>query len=239
MESLPLEVYDLGMLAVLLVAVVFGAWKGMAWQIASLASLVLSAAVAIRFSGPLAPLFSSSEPWNRFLAMFVLYLAVSLLIWIVFRMVSRGIDRVQLREFDRQAGALVGGLKGVALCLIITFFAVTLSEAARQAVLRSRSGYYIARLIQRAEPVLPEEVRGVLGGYIEELDRRLDPTTPPRPGPLDKLTDPSREDGRGVVEDVLGAAAERAASSGTIGPRGLPGSADISWPSSSSQEAGN
>ncbi len=239
MESLPLEAYDIGMLAVLLVAVVLGAWKGMAWQIASLASLVLSAAVAIRFSGLLAPLFSSSEPWNRFVAMFVLYLGVSLLIWIVFRMVSHAIDRVQLREFDRQAGALFGGLKGVALCLVITFFAVTLSEAARQAVLRSRSGYYIARLIQRAEPVLPEEVRGVLGGYIEELDRRLDPATPPRPGPLDKLTDPTREDGRGVVEDILGAASERATVPGTIGHGVDPWSTDFRWPDSGSGKAGN
>ncbi len=212
MGNLPLEAYDLGMLAVLLVTVGFGAWKGMAWQIASLASLALSAAVAIRFSGPLAPLFSSQAPWNRFLAMLVLYLGVSLLVWVVFRMVSQAIDRVQLREFDRQAGAVLGGLKGVALCLVITFFAVTLSEAARQAVLRSHSGHYIARLIQRAEPVLPEEVRGVLGQYIDELDRRLDPTTPPKPGPLDRLNNPAPEDGRGVVDGVLdaaGAAAER------------------------------
>ncbi len=205
MESLPLEAYDLGMLAVLVVTIGFGAWKGMAWQVASLASLVLSAMVAIRYSEGIAPLFGSSEPWNRFVAMLVLYVAVSLLVWVVFRMVSRAIDRVQLQEFDRQIGALFGGLKGVALCLIITFFAVTLSETARQAVLRSRSGHYIARLIQRAEPVLPEEVRSVLGQYIDELDRRLDPSTPAQPGPLDRLSDPSSDDGRGAVEEALGA----------------------------------
>ncbi len=209
MESLPLEVYDIAMLALLAMTVLFGAWKGMAWQIASLASLVLSVAVAIRLSGPLAPLFGGHEPWNRFVAMLVLYLGVSLLVWIVFRMVSQAIDRVQLREFDRQAGALFGGLKGIALCLIVTFFAVTLSEAARQAVLRSRSGHYIARLIQRADPVLPDEVRQVLGDYIEELDRRLDPTTPPKPGPLDRLSEPSDGGGGAVVDDVLNAASER------------------------------
>ncbi|MDZ7620604.1 MAG: CvpA family protein [Patescibacteria group bacterium] len=235
MGSMPLETYDLAMLAVLVVAIGLGAWKGMAWQVASLASLFFSGVVAVRFSGPLAPLFSSSEPWNRFLAMFVLYLGMSLLIWVVFRMVSRAIDRVQLREFDRQAGALVGGLKGVALCLVITFFAVTLSEAARQAVLRSRSGYYIAKLIQRAEPVLPEEVRGVLGGYIEELDRRLDPATPPRPGPLDKLGEAGSGVDGGVVESVLEAAAERAGGAGTIGHGVDPWAANYTWPSGRSE----
>lgn len=239
MESLPLQAYDLGMLAVLLVTIFFGAWKGMAWQIASLASLILSAVVALRFSGPLAPLFSSQEPWNRFVAMLALYLGVSLLVWIVFRMVSRAIDRVQLREFDRQIGALFGGLKGVALCLVITFFAVTLSEAARQAVLRSRSGHYIARLIQKADPVVPEEVRGVLGQYIEELDRRLDPTTPPKPGPLDRLSDPDSENGRGVVGDVLGAAERAATAVGSSGRNSDPWSTDFVWPEPVSSASGN
>ncbi len=218
MESLPLEPYDLGLLAVLLVTVVFGAWKGMAWQIASLASVVLSAAVAIRFGRPLAPLFSRHEPWNRFVAMLVLYLGVSLAVWIVFRVVSRAIDRVQLREFDRQAGALLGGLKGVALCLVITFFAVTLSETTRQAVLRSYSGHYIARLIRHAGPVLPEEVRDVLGEYIDELDRRLDPATPAEPGPLDRLDEAAQEAGGGVVDGVWDAA-EAAGGIGSGGER--------------------
>ncbi len=44
-------------------------------------------------------------------------------------------------------------------------------------VLRSRSGYYIAVLIDRAEPVMPAEVRDVLHPYLERLDHELDPTT--------------------------------------------------------------
>ena len=176
MES-PVQFYDFLMLAVLLGATLFGAWKGMAWQLASLASVLVSAVVALRFSGPAAPLFGATAPWNRFLAMLVLYLVTSLVIWLLFRLVAGMIDRVRLKEFDRQIGALFGLLKGVLLCVVITFFAVALSEAARQAILRSYSGRAIARLIERADPVMPEEVRAVLGKYIDELDRKLDPTT--------------------------------------------------------------
>jgi membrane protein required for colicin V production len=175
MVDSPLQLYDFVMLAVLVACTAFGAWKGMAWQVAALASLVLSAGVAVHFGKPLAPYFSAEEPWNRFLAMLVLYLATSLAVWLVFRMVSGIIDRVRLKEFDRQLGALFGAAKGVLWCLVITFFAVTLSESARQAILHSRSGYYMAVLIERAAPVLPQEVRAVLGKYIEELDRKLDP----------------------------------------------------------------
>ena len=174
MES-PVQIYDFAMLLVLVGTMLFGAWKGMAWQLASIASVIVSAGVALRFGGPLAPLFSGVAPWNRFLAMLVLYLLTSLGIWLLFRLVAGVIDRVRLKEFDRQIGALFGLAKGILLCVMITFFAVTLSEQARQMVLRSISGRSIARLIEHADPILPAEVRSVLGKYIDELDRKLDP----------------------------------------------------------------
>jgi membrane protein required for colicin V production len=174
-----IQTYDIVMLVVLLGAAILGAWKGMVWQIASLASIAVSGGVAVHFSAPLAPYFNKSEPWNRFLAMFVLYILSSLAIWLAFRMVSGLIDRVKLKEFDRQMGALFGLAKGVLLCVVITFFAVTLSEQARQAVLKSHSGDAIARLTRHAGPLLPEDVRAVVGKYIDELDHKLDPNTPP------------------------------------------------------------
>jgi membrane protein required for colicin V production len=180
------DIYDAVMLAVLIAATVFGAWKGMAWQITSLAAIIVSGMVAIQFSGPLAPLISDSEPWNRFIAMFILYMLTSFTIWVLFRFVAGIIDRVKLKEFDRQMGALFGLAKGVLFCVVITFFAVTLSENLRQTVLGSFSGRCIAVLIKNATPILPEEVTNVLGKYIEELDRRLDPDEPAGDGLLDR-----------------------------------------------------
>ena len=185
MDRLPIHPYDLLMLVVLVAVTIYGFVKGMAWQLASLASIALSVFMAVRFSPSLAPVFSKEEPWNRFLAMLTLYLITSAAVWLVFRPVSRAIDRVKLKEFDRQAGALFGVAKGVLLCIVITFFAVTLSQPARDAVLASRSGYYIAVIIRNATPVLPHEVRDVLGKYIDQLNQNLpDPSkaAPPLPG---------------------------------------------------------
>jgi membrane protein required for colicin V production len=206
MESLPIQGYDLFMLVILVLATVFGAWKGMAWQIASLASLVVSYLVAMRFSGQLAPYISRSEPWNRFLAILILFLLTSLAIWILFRMVADIIDRVKLKEFDRQMGALFGLAKGVLFCLLITFFAVTLSEGTRQSVLNSHSGKFTARLLQRAGPIMPEEVRDVLGKYVDQFERKLDPDTPPEM--------PAAERAR----ELLQRAEERAARRGGLEP---------------------
>jgi membrane protein required for colicin V production len=173
----PVQPYDIFMLGVLFFCILYGAWRGMAWEVASLASILVSVLVAARLSGPLAPYLSGEAPWNRFLAMLVLYVLTSLAIWLAFRVVADFINRVQLKEFDRQLGALVGAAKGLLWCIVITFFTVTLSEPARQTILRSRSGYYIAVATHRAVPILPRELRDVLGKYIDELDEKLDPKT--------------------------------------------------------------
>jgi len=179
-----MEPYDICMLVVLVGTTIFGAWKGMAWQVASSASLILSYAVALRFSTPLAHYFGQQAPLNRFIAMFVLYLGTSLAIWLLFRIVASFINRVRLREFDRQMGALFGAAKGVLLCVGITFFAVTLSSKGRAAVLNSRSGYYIAQLLARADSVMPKELHDVLDPYLDKLERELDPSaTPSSPPP--------------------------------------------------------
>jgi len=203
-ETLTIQPYDMVMLAVLALATLFGTWKGAVWQVASLASLVVSFLVALHFSGPLAPYISDRE-WNRFAAMLILYLVTSMAIWIAFRFVSGLIDRMKLREFDRQIGALFGLAKGVLLCLVITFFVVTLSEAARVSILRSPSGRAMSWLLQRSEIVMPQEVRGAVGKYLRQLDDELNrppEVAPPRLGePASAVTGGAPE---GWVKDVFG-----------------------------------
>ena len=104
--------YDIAMLAVLGLATLMGAWKGMAWQLASLGSLILSYFLALRFSAQLAPIFGSSAPWNRFIAMLVIYLVTSVVVWLMFRVVARFMDKIKLRDFDHQVGACSASSKG-------------------------------------------------------------------------------------------------------------------------------
>lgn len=170
--------YDILMLVVLAGATIFGAWKGMAWQLASLASLVLSYVVALRFSEPLAPWFGETAPWNRFVAMLVLYLGTSIAVWLVFRLVAGLLDRIKLRDFDHQLGALFGLAKGVLLCLAITFFALALAPTTREHIVNSRSGRYIALLLNRADAVMPPEIHQVLDPYLNRLGDQLNGEQP-------------------------------------------------------------
>jgi membrane protein required for colicin V production len=169
-----MQPYDILMLIVLAAAVAWGAWKGLAWQIASLASIALSYFVALRFRGQLASVITASPPWNVFLSMLILFLGTGLIVWVGFNLVSELIERVKLKEFDRQLGALFGAAKGVLLCVLITLFSVALlSDSQRQAICNSRSGYYIALLLDRADMVIPNELHQVLGPYLNELDKSV------------------------------------------------------------------
>ena len=174
-----MQTYDFLMLLVLGGMTLFGFAKGLAWQVAYVASLVVSYIVALRFSAQLAPRFGDTEPWNRFIAMLVIYIGTSLVIWVVFRMVSGFIDRVKLKEFDRQMGALVGFARGVLWCVAITFFAVTLIESKREEILQSRSGHYIAMLLDKTDAVVPQEIHDVIGPYLDRARTEIDPTRAP------------------------------------------------------------
>ncbi len=197
--------YDLLMLIVLVGAVVWGAWKGFAWQVASLASMAASYFVALTFRQQVSQFISATPPWNIFLSMLILFLGTSLVVWVGFNFVAEMIEKVKLKEFDRQVGALFGFAKGVLLCVLITLFAVTLlSEPQRQAICNSRSGYYIAILLDKADAVIPGEVHEVLNPYIERLDREIDhPHTEgvgfKLPGG-DELTMPKLQSLEGIIE---------------------------------------
>jgi membrane protein required for colicin V production len=176
-----METYDIIMLAMLGAATVYGALKGLAWQIASLASLVLSYVAAYKFRGVLAAKIDATPPWNVFLAMLILYVATSSLIWLLFNAVATTIERLKFRDFDRQMGALAGFVKGVLLCVILTLFVVTLlGETARQSVVRSKSGAYIARLLHDTDSVMPSEIKAVLAPHIARLNAELDPAAKSR-----------------------------------------------------------
>jgi membrane protein required for colicin V production len=173
--------YDILMLSVLGLATLFGAWKGMTWQLASLASLVLSYFLALKFSGPLAPLFGTTAPWNRFVAMLAIYIATSIAVWLGFRLVAGVLDKIRLRDFDHQIGGLFGLVKGLLLCLGITFFALGLAPDMRDHIITSRSGHYISALLNNADAVMPPEIHQVLDPYLDKLENRLDPTKPFQP----------------------------------------------------------
>jgi membrane protein required for colicin V production len=151
----------------------------MAWQLASLAALVVSYFASLKFGEQLAPLFGQQAPLNKFVAMFAIYVGTSLIIWTMFRLISGIIDKVKLETFDQQLGAMFGFAKGVLLCVGITFFAVTFFPGQAEAIIGSQSGHYIVALLDKAHSVCPPEFHQVVDPYLNKIEQRLNPNFQP------------------------------------------------------------
>ncbi len=174
-----METYDIIMLVVLVATTLFGAIKGFAWQVASIASFAVSYMVAYHFREPFSQSIHAEPPWNRFLAMLILFVGTSLAIWILFRMISGTIDRLKLNEFDRQIGAVFGFGKGLLYCAVITFFAVTLlGDSTRDKIVASKSGNYIAKILGRSESVIPPEIQEIVEPHLDKFDQRFNSEQP-------------------------------------------------------------
>ena len=170
-----MSIYDILMLAIFIGSILFGAWKGLAWQVASLSAIVVSYLVAMNFGDKLAAFLQAEPPWNKFGAMLILFLGTSLIIWMIFGRVRESIKKMHLASFDRQAGALLGAVKGALLCMVVTMFGVSLlGETTAEAICYSKSGAYITRGINQLSTVVPDEIHGVLGPYIAKFNEAME-----------------------------------------------------------------
>jgi membrane protein required for colicin V production len=190
-----MQIYDIVMIVVLAGAMFFGAVKGFAWQLASIASIVVSYFVAMKFREPFSRSIALDPPLNRLLAMLILYVVTSLLVWVAFRMVSRSIDRLRLKEFDRHIGAVFGLIKGGLYCILLTLFAVTLAgEQVRTTVVTSKSGHYIADVLSRSESVIPPEIHEFVDPYLQRFEQEFNSQQITSPG--DANRDANRDNNR-------------------------------------------
>lgn len=166
-----MHTYDILMVIVLIGATLIGSLKGFAWQLASIASIAISYTVAYQYREPFSQNIHAEPPWDRFLAMLLLFVGTTLVIWVALRMIAETIDRMKLKEFDRQVGALFGLGKGAIYCTLLTFFALTLfGEQSQHVIMESRSGRWIVGLLDQSDAITPEELAAVVRPCLQRLE---------------------------------------------------------------------
>lgn len=154
-----LDPFDIVILLVLVVMTLWGGMRGVISQVASIVSLVAGWFVASNYYTIVVPYIGQSETWGKPVAMLILFFATGIAVRIVSKIFQRFVRLSQLKEFDRQMGALFGFLKGAIICLLITYFAVSLSDSTRQAVVDSQSGPYLVRTVCAFQSIMPDDVR--------------------------------------------------------------------------------
>lgn len=169
-----MQTYDLIMVAVLAGTALYGYWKGLAWQVASIASIILSYFVALN-SHNFAPKFGLEPPLDTAASMLALYLGSSAAVWIGFGFISKSLKAMKLKDWDHQAGALVGAVKGALFCMLITVFAMTLGPKEWGAAIpKSVSGRYIAVALSKTQLLLPKDIQQTIAKYVDPVKSKLE-----------------------------------------------------------------
>lgn len=157
--------YDVAMVGVIVAGMVWGAFKGITWQLASLASLVLGYMVSHTLSSQVAPYFPGDPVVARALAMLALYVATAGGIFFVAWCVRATLQKLKFEAFDRHLGMLLGGLEGTLLGLVATLFVVSVAPQTRGPIFSSPTGKVVGQVMSAVGPVLPEEARNVLAPF--------------------------------------------------------------------------
>jgi uncharacterized membrane protein required for colicin V production len=182
-----MTLYDAGMVCLVLGGMAWGAWRGIVWQLASIASLVLGYAVAHTASDDLAAHFHfPGDPIvARGLAMVVIYAVVSGGVFVLAWLVRATLRRLKFEAYDRHLGMVLGGLEGALLGLVVTLFVVSLAPTSRGPIFASPTGKIAGKVMVTLGPVLPSEAREILapfwngGTTVADSEEQAEPKAKP------------------------------------------------------------
>ena len=160
-----MTIYDGVMIGLVLAGMIWGAIRGITWQLASIASLVLAYFFAHTVSGYIAPYVPESRSVRRAGSMLAAYVVVSGGVFFVAWMVRATLKKMKFEAYDRHLGMILGGLEGALLGIVGTLFVVSLAPAQPRADLLQPIGRMVARVMDAAGPILPAEIRKVWPPY--------------------------------------------------------------------------
>ena len=103
-----MTIYDAAMAIVVVAGMVRGAWLGITWQLASIASLILGYVVSHQASAQFAPYFPGEPEVARSLAMAAVYVVVSASVFGLARLIRGVLHKLKFEAYDRHLGMLLG-----------------------------------------------------------------------------------------------------------------------------------
>ena len=160
-----MTLYDAAMVGVIVAGMVWGLFRGIVWQVASISSLFLGYFGARALSPQIVGYFPGEAVVARSLAMLAVYVGISAAIFLLAWMIRTSLKKMKFEAFDRHLGMLLGGVEGAFLGLVVTLFVVSLAPKTREPIFSSPSGKVVGVLMSAVGPVLPVEAREVLSPF--------------------------------------------------------------------------
>ncbi|GHT23017.1 hypothetical protein FACS189419_06380 [Planctomycetales bacterium] len=168
-----MSVFDIIVIAILIALTLRGIGTGMIAQIVSVGSYFVCWLVASRFAFLIAPSIPAEEPWNQVGAMAVLFVITMIAIWFFRSALEALIKRCKLESMNKLLGGGLGFVKAVLVCMVLTFFAVTLTEASRDVVFQSKTGKYFVELITRTSAFVPKDSSELLREQLANFNNKV------------------------------------------------------------------
>jgi membrane protein required for colicin V production len=149
---------DWVLLAVLVLSVVIGLFRGLVFELMSLAGWIVAYVAAVWFAADVAPYIPVGTPGSALnhSAALVACFVGALVVWgLLARLVRMAIAATPLTIPDRVLGAAFGALRGLVLLLALAT-AVSLTPAAQSPVWKQSLGaQWLAITVQGLKPLLP------------------------------------------------------------------------------------
>jgi membrane protein required for colicin V production len=165
-DTLPaLSWADWTLLAVLLVSVLIGLFRGFVFECLSLAGWVVAWFAAQWASPQLAPLLPVGTAGSamNLAAAFAISFVLALVVWgLLAKLVRMLIHATPLSVPDRLLGAAFGVLRGVVLLLAVATVVQLTPAAQSQAWRQSQGARWLAATLQGLKPLLPEAAARLL-----------------------------------------------------------------------------
>jgi membrane protein required for colicin V production len=148
---------DYLVIAVLLLSIAWGAWRGLVHEVLSLAGWIMAFLAANLLAAPLSEHFPASmRPEFRVVGAFLaIFIATLVLTTLLSALVTKFIKVSVLQGLDRWLGALFGLARGLLVAVAIAVVAGLTSLPATSVWKDSASGYSLAQTVIQLRPWLP------------------------------------------------------------------------------------
>jgi len=148
---------DYGVIAVLLLSIAWGAWRGLVHEVLSLAGWIMAFLAANLLAAPLSETFPANmRPEFRVVGAFLLvFVGTLVLVTLLTALVTKFIRVSVLQSLDRWLGALFGLMRGLVLVVAFAVVAGLTSFPTTPVWKDSATGYSLAQTVIQLKPWLP------------------------------------------------------------------------------------
>lgn len=152
---------DILLLLVLLVSLVLGIWRGLVFEVLSVAGWVAAFFVAQWYADEMAaylPLGDTAEPLRYAAGFAVVFVTVAFASALIAWLVKKGIEKVGLRPVDRTLGGAFGLLRGAVILLALALVVNMTPMKDEEAWLRSAGAGWLNGGLHSLKGMMPDSI---------------------------------------------------------------------------------